>query len=135
MEDVFGNSISLRAHQNKWLVLNLWADWCHECYKEFPELVSFHDAHMKDAVVLGVNFDGLAAEKIKAIVESQGLTYPMIREFPMKEWGLDTIPALPATIIYSPDRRMKRLLIGGQTQADLEAALLEMQSKLDEAET
>jgi thiol-disulfide isomerase/thioredoxin len=105
--DLDGQSSFLSDYQGKWVILNLWATWCPPCLVEIPDLVMFHEAHKdKDAIVLGVNYEDLDPDKVKAFSESQMINYPVVR-FKQKVDGKTTplgkLQGLPTTYMVAPD--------------------------------
>ena len=144
LPDVQGQPHSLSEHRGKWVVVNYWATWCPPCLEEIPDLVAFHERHKdKDAVVLGVNYEDLPEEQLKAFVDEYFISYPVLRNG-------DTQPAherlavggLPTTYIISPEGVPVARQVGGITGADIEAfmerrkaaAAANQQSRTDSAE-
>ncbi|MBN2646930.1 MAG: TlpA family protein disulfide reductase [Thiotrichales bacterium] len=108
--DLDGNKSKLSDYKGKWVVVNLWATWCPPCLKEIPDLVMFHEAHAKtDAVVIGVNYEDLATDKVKAFAESQLVNYPIVR-FETDPDGKTTpfgdLRGLPTTYMVNPEGKI-----------------------------
>jgi peroxiredoxin len=75
-----GKSESLSAHKGKVVLVNFWATWCGPCQVEMPHLEALHkELGAKGLVVLGVSADSARDQsKIKPLVVSKGLTYPVL---------------------------------------------------------
>ena len=122
LKDLSGRDRQLSEFRGKWVVVNYWATWCPPCLEEMPELELFHSAHQdKDAVVLGVNFEEIEIEPLKAFVESQFLSFPILRSTPTGRSALGTIPGLPTTYIITPDGKVAARQVGPVKREMLEA--------------
>ncbi len=115
--------VDLNQHSGKWLVINYWAHWCSPCLQELPELNAFYQKHKKKVLVIGVNFDHMPFEKIKAFQEKYAINFPMAKHFPIEKYGVKDVPNLPMTFIIEPNGKFKSTLFGPQTQTTLENAL------------
>lgn len=103
LPDMNGVAHKLSDYRGKWVVVNYWATWCPPCLTEIPELVDFHEEHKdKDAVVLGVNFEDIAASGLKQFSEEYFMNYPVLQTKPAPRSALGPIPGLPTTYLISP---------------------------------
>jgi len=118
---VDGSKTNLRHYQGQWLVVNYWATWCGTCMKELPDLVSMHENNKdKDIVVVGVNFESIGNDQLKAFVAEQSIPYPVLRSEPVPVTAIGKVPALPTTYIIDPDGKVVAGEVGLVTQQDLE---------------
>jgi len=113
--DTHGNVITMNNLHGKWLIVNYWANWCGSCTKEFNDLEQFYQTHKEKVIVLGVNFDGMTADKINAIQKKHNLHFPMASHFPIEHYGVKHIDNLPRTFVFSPDGKLQTTLYGPQT--------------------
>lgn len=122
LPDIQGKQRSLAEFRGKWVVVNYWATWCPPCLEEIPDLQAFHDRHhQKDAVVLGVNFEDIPQEQLKAFVDENFISYPVLRNGDMApaHERLD-VGGLPTTYIISPEGVPLARQVGSITGADIE---------------
>ena len=70
-----GSHTQLSHWDDRWLVINYWAEWCKPCIKEVPELNAL-DAKYPQVAVLGVNFDGVTGAELQGQVEKLGIAFP-----------------------------------------------------------
>ena len=102
-----GRPIKLSDYRGKFVVVNVWATWCPPCLVEIPDLIMFHEAHHeKDAVVLGVNYEEIPVEKVRAFAESQMINYPIVRfqgHIDGRNTPLGPLRGLPTTFMIDPD--------------------------------
>ena len=103
LPDLNGNQRSLSEFRGKWVLVNYWATWCPPCLAEMPDLELFHNRHKdKDAVVVGVNMESMGPALLKAFVEEQFISYPMLQGEPGDRTELGAVPALPTSYLVSP---------------------------------
>ncbi len=100
---VDGRKTNLDAFLGKWVVVNYWATWCPPCLYEMPELQDFHDRHADtDAVVIGINAELIARQRLEAFLEDYFITYPIFTAGPTQQSELGPIPGLPTTFLVTP---------------------------------
>ena len=114
--DLNGKKVRLADFKGKFVVVNFWATWCPPCLVEIPDFIKFHEAHKnRDAIVLGVNYETLPVKKLKAFIESQKITYPIVR-LPGKIDGVTTpfgsLMGLPTTYMIDPQSRVVAMQMG-----------------------
>ncbi len=104
LPDLEGKQRSLSEFRGRWLVVNYWATWCPPCREELPELEVFH-SNREDAMVVGVNKENISTERLRAFVEEQFLSYPILREPSSSRSALGRVSGLPTTFIIDPEGR------------------------------
>ncbi|MEA2093480.1 MAG: TlpA disulfide reductase family protein [Pseudomonadota bacterium] len=121
LPDLNGKDHSLADYRGKWVIVNYWATWCTPCQEEIPDLVEFHDRHKNDdAVVIGVNFEDIGGEQLKAFVDSFLISYPILRSEPLAVTPLGPVPGLPTTYIITPDGSPVARQVGPVTAKQLD---------------
>jgi peroxiredoxin len=121
LPDVDGQMQSLDQYQGKWVIINYWATWCGTCMKELPDLVSLHENNKdKDIVVVGVNFESIDDEQLKAFIAEHSIPYSVLRSEPVPVTPLGKVPALPTTYIIDPDGKVVAGEVGLVSRQDLE---------------
>lgn len=122
--DLQGNSSKLSDYRGKWVIVNLWATWCPPCLVEIPDLIMFQDENKERAVVLGVSYENLENDKVKAFAESQMINYPVVK-FPGRVDGRTTpfgdLKGLPTTYMVTPDGEVVAARTGMVDQKMLES--------------
>lgn len=107
----------------QWLVVNYWAQWCHPCITEIPELVAFAASSRGRVRVVLVNFDGVSGAELSAQGERLGIPPELLLERdPATELGLRRPQALPSTFVLAPGGELRAVLQGAQTAAGLTRA-------------
>ena len=121
LPDVNGQMQSLDQYQGKWVIVNYWATWCGTCMKELPDLVSLHEDNKdKDIVVVGVNFESISNDRLKAFIARQSIPYPVLRSEPVPITAIGKVPALPTTYIIDPGGKVVAGEVGLVSQQNLE---------------
>jgi thiol-disulfide isomerase/thioredoxin len=124
LDDLDGNQRRLSEFRGKWVLVNYWATWCPPCLEEMPELEMFHNRHKaRDAVVLGVNMEQIEIGRLKAFVEEQFVSYPILLSEPRRSTELGEVPGLPTSYLVSPQGEVVARQVGAVTAEMLEAFL------------
>lgn len=108
----------------KWVVVNYWAEWCAPCRQEIPELNALYEHRdPKGLLVVGVNFDGIDGDDLKALVAKMKIAYPVMVGAPSAHWDYPMPSVLPTSVLIGPDGTVAATLVGPQSRASLEAAM------------
>jgi thiol-disulfide isomerase/thioredoxin len=120
LDGLDGREHRLSDYRGKWVVVNYWATWCPPCLEEMPELEIFHNAHRESALVLGVNMETIERDALRAFVEEQFVSYPILLDTPRPRTELGAIPGMPTTYLVSPAGEVVARQVGTVTREMLE---------------
>ena len=113
LPDLDGKLRRLSEFRGKWVLVNYWATWCPPCLEELPELEVFHVKHQhQDAVVIGVNLEDIDLARLRAFVENQFISFPVLREKPSSRTALGAVTALPTSYLISPEGEVVARQVG-----------------------
>jgi thiol-disulfide isomerase/thioredoxin len=119
-----GSTTQFSHWDERWVLINYWAEWCAPCRKEIPELNRLHgDRNATGVVVVGVNYDGLNADKLRPLIKELGIRFPVMLEDPRLRWNADQPSVLPSTLLIGPDGQLKDVLVGPQTYESFSRAM------------
>ena len=104
LTDMHGREHRLSDYRGKWVLVNYWATWCPPCLEELPELEVFHSNAEGTAVVLGVNMEDIELESLRAFVDGQFLSFPILVAGASPNVGqrVGPVNALPTSYLISP---------------------------------
>jgi peroxiredoxin len=121
LQGLDGKNYRLSDYRGKWVLVNYWATWCPPCREELPELEIFHNNHKdKDAVVLGVAMERINMPRLKAFVDEQFLSYPILIAKPAARTELGRVPGLPTSFLVNPEGELVARQVGPLTMKDIE---------------
>jgi thiol-disulfide isomerase/thioredoxin len=118
MQDLDGQTHRLSDYRGRWVVINYWATWCPPCVEELPELAAFQAAN-PDHQVLGVNFEDIAPDEVRAFAAEHGINFPVLPTGPTPP-DFAQLRGLPTTQIVNPAGQLVADHTGVVTQRMLE---------------
>ena len=110
-----GNSIQFENYAGRHLLINYWAEWCHPCLEEIPELNFLASEHGGKIAIIGVNFDGLEAEELQIQQKRLGIEFTVVTKDPSAYFQYDPPEVLPTSYLFDPDQKLVATLVGAQT--------------------
>ena len=131
LTDQYGNTHKLSDYKGKTVFLNFWATWCSPCRAEMPDIQKLYESaetEGEDAlVVLGVAAPNLGNEKseeeIKAFLEENGYTYPVLMDTTGEVFMQYGISAYPTTFMVDKDGNLFGY-VQGQLNEDMMRSII-----------
>ena len=114
LRDMDGRSHSLSDYRGKWVLVNYWATWCPPCLEELPELEVFHSGAGGKAVVLGVNMEEIDEPALRAFVDQQFLSFPILvaSARPSRDQLIGPVEAMPTSYLVTPQGEVVARQVG-----------------------
>lgn len=121
--DINGSPVSMSTYSgNKIIIFNMWEPWCGPCVREMPDLQKLYDNYKsKGLMIVGVYS---TEENAKSTVESNGITYPIIRK--SSEFNAFDTGYVPTTIIVDGQGNVltSEPIIGSKSYSEWESTVL-----------
>ena len=120
LEDLSGNSVSLKDYPGSVVLVNLWATWCPPCMEEMPALQSFYEKYKADGFVLVAINQEETAEVVEPFVKEFGLTFPVWLDIDYLAQRQFNTMNLPSSYVMDRNGRVRLMWIGGISKKNLE---------------
>ncbi len=121
LPDTGGAMRSLSDYRGKWVLVNYWATWCTPCLDEIPQLVKLSQEYRDhQVVVLGIDYEQIGLEKLRAFMRDHHMSYPVLRTSPMTAQKLGPVLGLPTTYVVTPDGEIASTQVGKITRTGIE---------------
>ena len=118
-----GEPIRFSDFHDKVVFINYWAIWCKPCREEIPALNRFQQGNPEDVVVLAVNFDGIAGDELAQQADDLGIEFGVLLDDPRNAFAVKPSGVLPETLVIDRRGEFHRVLLGPQTEDDLQEVL------------
>jgi len=112
LKDLEGKDVTLQAYKGKIVLLNFWATWCGPCRAEIPSLVQLQTKYKDQMQILGMNVDDEDETEVRAVVQGEGINYPVVMTSPQVRMAYGGIGALPTVFIINTEGRVVQKHIG-----------------------
>jgi peroxiredoxin len=118
LQDLQGNSWTLKDLHGKVVLVNFWATWCPPCRKEMPALEAL-GKRFKDQglVILAISDEDVA--KVRPFIAKQEFTFPILLDPGRKASTLFAVEGIPKTFIYDREGRLAAQAIDMRTERQL----------------
>jgi thiol-disulfide isomerase/thioredoxin len=124
LQTIDGHEIQFASLKGKWVYINYWASWCTPCLHEIPEINRFYQTYQhQNIAVFGVNYDGVAVNEQRPLIQQYQLDYPSLGIDPADALQLGDIKGVPVTFIFNPEGKLFDIKYGEQTIKTLSAYL------------
>ena len=136
LKDLSGTEQRLSSFKGRVVILNFWATYCIPCRKEMPDLAAIQNEY----AALGVQVIGASADEpedrsqVLQFVKETKVNFPIwigASTTDMMKFGLGT--ALPGTVIIDRDGRVKKVISGVITKADIKKQIDSMLATTEQA--
>ncbi len=138
LEDIHGNSVSLKDYEGKVILLDFWATWCVPCVKEMPVLQDLYETHRENGFeIIGISVDQQGVVVVKPFLEGMGVTFPNLiyTEEVVQSYGegnpeifnaYGPIQGIPATFIINRNGEIVQKYVGEVPRRILENHILRL---------
>lgn len=131
--DIDNQTLDTADLRGQWVAVNFWATWCKPCRHEIPDLDFLHQSR-EDVTVIGLAFEEVGPEEIKAFLEEIPASYPIalvdVYE-PPEAFGIPRV--LPTTVLLNPQGHKVKEFVGPVTSDQIIAFIDNAESRPGES--
>ena len=115
LEDLDGNTVSLKDYLGSVVLVNLWATWCPPCRAEMPAIEKVYQEYKDQGfVVLAINMTYQDDPfEVVPFTEQYGLTFPILLEETGDVASAYQLNSLPSSFFINRDGIIDDIVIGG----------------------
>ena len=124
LQDLQGNSWTLRDLRGKVALVNFWATWCPPCRKEMPDMETLHQRFGPRGLVILAISDEIAA-KVQPFLAERHYTFPILLDPVRQVNKLFDIQGIPKSFLYDRTGKMVAEAIDRRTERQFLAMLQE----------
>jgi peroxiredoxin len=118
LQDLQGNSWTLKDLHGKVALVNFWATWCPPCRKEMPDLEALGKRYKDQGlIILGISDEDAA--KVNTFIADRQFTFPILLDPGRKVNKLFDVEGIPKTFIYDREGRLAAQAIDMRTERQL----------------
>ncbi|WP_176758766.1 TlpA disulfide reductase family protein [Thiohalorhabdus denitrificans] len=108
-----GEMRALERYEGDLILLNFWATWCKPCRDEMPALESLWQEYGdRGLTVIGVNVDRGGPDKVRAMAEKLGISFPVLLDPDGEVRNRYNVTAFPQTYLIGRDGRFLGKALG-----------------------
>ena len=100
VNDINGNSLSLKKYRGKVVLLDFWATWCGPCLVEMPNVKRIYQKYKKQNFqIIGISLD-TDISKLRSYLKREGITWPQYFDGAgwensiAQKYGINSIPRM-----------------------------------------
>lgn len=110
----------IKLCHGKWVLVNLWATWCHSCQREMPSLAMLSTTLSPQLSILAVSVDETIAPVVD-FVKAQNPNFTVLWDAQKQAPGLFKVNKFPETFLVSPTGEVVVQFSGPRDWATAEA--------------
>ena len=124
LQNLDGQSISLKEFKDKPVLINFWATWCGPCVYEMPFLQEIHNEWSgKGLVLLAIN-KGESPATVSSFLQDQNLSIPVLLDTEQTVSQRYNVFGIPTTFFVDKDGIIQEKIIGAfQSKEQIEKRL------------
>ena len=117
MADVNGNTIDMRQHFGKVVIVDFWDTWCGPCKMEIPHFIELYKQYNgKGLEIVGVAFARQGAEAVKQFTQQYNINYTSALMNQEAQALFGSPPSIPTTYIIDQNGNISEKIVGYRDQ-------------------
>lgn len=118
IQDMNGQTVDMRQHFGKVVILDFWDTWCGPCRKEIPHFVELYSQYKgKGLEIVGVAFARQGAEAVKQFAQQNGINYTSAIFNQEAQSLFGSPPSIPTTFIIDQNGNISEKVVGYRDKA------------------
>jgi peroxiredoxin/YHS domain-containing protein len=139
VENLDGESVSLKDFKGRMVLVDFWATWCKPCLETMPNVQKLYSTYSdKSFEVLGVSIDEGEdrVEKIKKMVDKMNISYPIFLDAKqMPAWHQFKVKAIPAMFLIDGEGQIIAQWVGKINYEEVKKEVVNQVNKSAELES
>jgi len=118
LQGVDGQTYTAADFAGKAMVLNFWATWCPHCRSELPTFQQVYEQRANDGFVLVAVSVNEAPDVVKAVVDEEGLEFPVLLDSTGAVGSTYQVRGIPASYFVDRNGIIRGSHVGAITDAE-----------------
>ncbi len=130
LRDLDDKPVMLTDYRGKLTIVDLWGTWCPPCRREIPAFVALAKKYKdKGLEIVGINCNEEGSEqevkkRIGEFIKTYQIEYKCLINDDTVQSKIPDFRAYPTTVFVDPTGKVRLTLVGGESKAKLEAAII-----------
>jgi len=124
MQDIHGDTVSLKDLRGKVVLLSFFATWCGPCRQEVPEFIRIYEKLKDDGLeIVAIGLDAEGARVLRSFARDHQIPYPIVpgtRNVVLDYGGIESIPT---TFVIDHHGRVAEYFVGWRPASRLEESV------------
>lgn len=118
-----GEPFTLSEHQDKIVILNIWATWCPPCRDEIPDFIEIQNEMEDDVLFVGISTDEEGWEVVRPFADEFQINYPLVVEDGTIRNKYGPIRGIPMSFVINREGKVEYVIPGMINKETLQPVL------------
>jgi len=118
-----GEPFTLSEHQDKIVILNIWATWCPPCRDEIPDFIEIQNEMEDDVLFVGISTDEEGWEVVRPFAEEFQINYPLVVDNGIISNLYGPIRGIPMSFVINREGKVEYVIPGMINKETLQPVL------------
>ena len=118
-----GEPFTLSEHQDKIVILNIWATWCPPCRDEIPDFIEIQNEMGDDVLFVGISTDKEGWEVVRPFADEFQINYPLVVDDGTISNKYGPIQGIPMSFVINREGKVEYVIPGMVNKETLQPVL------------